>query len=427
MQLLQSPRGTRDILPEQQPVWQFCLDTARKVAEQMGYLPISTPTYEEIALFERSIGEGTDVIDKELFLVRGRKSEEESYALRPEGTAGLVRSYLEHGMRTWPQPVKLYTILNCFRYERPQKGRYREHFQFDFEYFGEKGAFADAWVIYTGWRFYQALGLKNIGLSLNTLGAATERAAYSQKLVAYFTPLKQQLSQDSQDRLAKNPLRILDSKDPIDQEKKQGAPILLESIGEESKRHFQEVQNYLKTWKIPFEINPHLIRGLDYYSHTTFEWVARGREGSQDSLGGGGRYDGLLTILGGQDGGAVGTGIGLDRTVEEIISQGLAENFHLLAPQIVVLSGDHGIHSQAQEVIEELYQQGFWLDTYLGKESLASQMKSAGRSGARFALIIGADEATANQIAVKDLRSGKQELVPRSDLIRHLRVQFAHA
>ena len=209
----QSPRGTRDILPADQAVWRHVCTTADQYARLMGYQPITIPTYEELALFQRSIGSGTDVMDKELFLTRGIRVEEgtESYALRPEGTAGIVRSFIQNGMQTWPQPVKLFSLVNVFRYDRPQKGRYREHVQFDIEYFGDFGPFADAWVIYTTWQFFQSLGLEGLKLHLNTLGTSEERQRFVEALKEYFLPLVDRLSSDSAHRLEGNPLRILDS------------------------------------------------------------------------------------------------------------------------------------------------------------------------------------------------------------------------
>ncbi|MCC2631465.1 MAG: histidine--tRNA ligase [Patescibacteria group bacterium] len=301
MPSFQSPRGTRDILPAEQAVWRHVRTVAEEIAFQMGYKPITTPTYEEIGLFQRAIGEGTDIQDKELFLVRGIQGEagQEPYALRPEATAGIVRSYIEHGMHTWPGPVKLFTFSNNFRYDRPQKGRYREHVQFDIEYFGETGPFADAWIIFTTWRFLTKLGLTGLELRLNSLGSADERVAFVSALQDYYGPLQDQLSEDSKRRLSTNPLRILDSKDPKDHALRENAPRLSDMFGEESSSHFAEVQTLLEEWGIPKDsviLDPFLVRGLDYYSHTAFEWTVASEKGQQASLGGGGRYDSALTV-----------------------------------------------------------------------------------------------------------------------------------
>jgi len=338
---LQSPRGTRDILPDEQPLWQLVRRTAQEVAEQFAFQPITTPTYEDLRVFERAIGGGTDVMDKELFLTRGTRSEEgegTEYALRPEGTAGIVRAFIQHGMHTWPQPVRLFTFVNNFRYDRPQKGRYREHVQFDLEAFGETSPFADAWIIAATWQFLSRLEIKGLILLLNTLGTSEERANYSKALQEYLEPLKEQLSSDSLKRLTLNTLRILDSKDAGDQKVLLEAPRLLDFLSLESKAHFEAVQNYLKYWNIPFKLDSALVRGLDYYSHTAFEWIVEGSAGQQASLGGGGRYDGLVTQLGGPSTvGAVGAGIGLDRVVEELAIQ-QAENLpSSVKPEVFIL------------------------------------------------------------------------------------------
>ena len=421
MSTFQAPRGTRDILPTTQGVWNHITTVANQVAVQMGFLPIRTPIYEDLALFQRSIGEGTDVIDKELFLVRGKHTEVETYALRPEGTAGIVRAYIEHGMHTWSQPVKLYSVLNCFRYERPQKGRYREHWQFDLEFFGEHGAFSDAWIIYTTWLFLQRLGLKGITLKLNSLGTLSERTAFINALRDYLTPLQDKLSEDSKRRLTTNPLRILDSKDSADRTLLEHAPLLADFFSTESSARFESVKEYLEAWQIPYFLDAHLVRGLDYYSHTTFEWVCMGPEGESPALGGGGRYDGLLPQLGGQDSGAVGAGIGLDRIVEELEAQNLTEALALRVPRIYIAAADPIGRIAARQLIATLAAEGIALEADLEKESLGSQIKRAGKIGARFVVIQGQLEVELGTVQVKDLKDGSQQSLKIEELVRFLR------
>lgn len=418
---LQSPRGTRDILPAEQPLWQHIQQVGKEVAEQMGFQPISTPTYEDLALFQRSIGEGTDVMDKELFLVRGVKSEKEEYALRPEGTAGIVRSYIEHGMHTWPQPVKLYSIVNNFRYDRPQKGRYREHVQFDVEFFGDHGSFSDGWIIYFTWRFLKELGLNNLKLKLNSLGTTDERAEYIKALKTFLKPQKAQLSEDSQSRLETNPLRILDSKDAGDQKLVADAPQLQEFFSEASKAHFQEVQQLLQAWEVPFVLAPDIVRGLDYYSHTTFEWVIEGSAGQQNSLGGGGRYDGLMTSLGGPDCGAVGAGLGLDRIMEAMQEQQVETEAEAAKPELFLVAADAAGKTRALTLINELLDIGWAVDSALNKEGMGGQLKSAGKSGALAALILGEQEVADDTVVVKVLETGTQETVKHQELRDYLR------
>jgi histidyl-tRNA synthetase len=417
MPTFQAPRGTRDILPENQVVWRHITTVANQVAEQMGFQRITTPIYEDLALFERSIGEGTDVMDKELFLVRGKHAEGEAYALRPEGTAGIVRAYVEHGMHTWSQPVKLYSLLNCFRYERPQKGRYREHWQFDIEMFGERGAFADAWVIYATWLFLQRLGLMGISLKLNSLGTLSERQAYLSALQTYLAPLQDQLSEDSKRRLSSNPLRILDSKDEGDKRLLEHAPLLADFFSTETSSRFEEVKSYLESWHIPYFLDGSLVRGLDYYSHTTFEWVCTAAEGTQNALGGGGRYDGLLSQLGGPDTGAIGAGIGLDRIAEELAAQNLTEALTLHIPRVYVAAADEAGKSYARSLIAILAEEGIAIDANLEKDSLGSQIKSAGKTGARWVAIVGKNEADSSTVQLKDLETSTQVQVTVEEML----------
>ncbi|MEI6477931.1 MAG: histidine--tRNA ligase [bacterium] len=419
MASFQSPRGTRDILPIDQAVWRHVRETAERVAYSMGYQPITLPTYEELGLFQRAIGEGTDVQDKEMFLVSGKQADagDARYALRPEGTAGMVRSFIENGMHTWPQPVRLFSIVNLFRYERPQKGRYREHVQFDFEYFGDKSPFADAWVIYTGWRFLRELGLEGLELRINNLGTSVEREAYLREFVAFCQPFKERLSEDSRRRLEINPLRILDSKDPEDKRLCLEAPQLTDFLTQESHAHADTVMSYLAEWGIPTFNDSFLIRGLDYYSQTAFEWTVKTSTGQQDSLGGGGRYDGLVIQLGGSDVGAIGTGIGLDRVVEEVIRQQKDVGIIAFTPTVyVVAADDQGADYARAAIVPRLLDSGIALECNLAKTGVSAQMKSANRSGALFAIIVGTTEADAQTVELKDLSSGSQETVSLEDL-----------
>ena len=408
MSTLQSPRGTRDILPEQQHLWHHVKTVAERVATQLGFQPISTPTYEYRTLFERSIGEGTDIMDKELFLVRGRNAEgSEEYALRPEGTAGIVRAFIEHGMQQLPQPVKLYSFVNNFRYDRPQKGRYREHVQLDLELFGETGPFSDAWIILATCLFLKELGLEGVMLHINSLGTTDERKAYEAALVEALTPKISELSCDSQKRLSTNPLRILDSKDAKDQALLDEAPKLEDFFGPESKQHFYEVEHFLMNWKIPFIINPRLVRGLDYYCHTAFEVTTEGAGGQQSSLGGGGRYDGLVTQLGGPSTGAVGVALGLDRVIEEMERQEISVQKPTLNTCAVIATDPESKKIAANLVLKLLYQ-GKNVIANFDRESMSSQMKAASKQGAVEAYIIGEQERSAHIVTIKDLTTGEQ-------------------
>lgn len=421
MSSLQAPRGTRDILPQDQPLWQEALRVAKETAQLFGFKPITVPTYEELGLFQRSIGQGTDVIDKELFLVRGvRTSEEETkYALRPEGTAGIVRAFIEHGMHTWPQPVKLYSIVNNFRYDRPQKGRYREHLQFDVEYFGESTPFADAWIIFTTWFFLQKVGLSTMVVQLNSLGTSQERAQFIQALRDYLQPHREELSEDSKQRLEVNPLRILDSKSETDQQLLANAPQIQDYYGEETRFRFQQVQEYLNEWGIGFVINNRLVRGLDYYSHTAFEYTSTNPEVHHE-FGGGGRYDDLVTQLGGPAIGAVGAGIGLDRVVEAM-EAAREDKGSLPTTDAFVVAASEENKTEASQVIQSLVQAGISTDAALHKTDLTAQLKVAARTGARFAVLVGLQELDPLEVQIKNMQTGEQEKIQRDQLTTFFR------
>ena len=413
MSAFQSPRGTRDILPAEQRLWEEVLATARQVAAQMGYQPFSTPMYEEVGVFQRSLGKGTDIMDKELFLISSRHGEEATYALRPEGTAGIVRAFIQHGMQTWPQPVRLTTVTQLFRYERPQHGRYREHVQVNFDTYGDQSAFADAWVILTMWRTLQALGLSTVKLLINSLGTQEERADYCKLLVSSLTPHHEKLSEDSKRRLELNPLRILDSKDENDQALLREIPHLIDSLTPESRTRFDTVTSYLTAWGIPFELEPRLVRGLDYYCHTAFEWVAT--QGSLSlSLGGGGRYDGLLPELGGPDIGAIGMGMGVDRVVQ--ILQELRGETATLQPEVWIVAQEQKAQQYAAGLIQELLERNLRVQADFGRPSFGAQLKAAGRSGAKVALLLGLDEVNAATVTIKDLTSGEQRTIGRAEV-----------
>lgn len=412
MATFQSPRGTRDILPEDQPSWTHVKRVAEEVAMQMGFSPITVPTYEELSLFQRAIGEGTDIQDKELFIVRGRQSnsDEERYALRPEGTAGIVRAFIQHGMQTRTQPVKLFSTIQNFRYDRPQKGRYREHTQFDLEYFGDVSPFADAWIIYTSWRILERLELHTVQLDVNSLGTEEERIHYCKKLSLYLEANAEALSEDSRRRIHTNPLRVLDSKDRNDQGVREHAPTLADSLSESSATHFKEVLSYLTTWNIPFTINPFLVRGLDYYSHTAFEWTVNSDSGQQSSLGGGGRYDGLMKKLDGPHVGAVGVALGLDRVVELLATQNVPVP-KSKKPDLYLIAADEKGTVFCTEIIPKIWQYcpKLHLECDLGKVNVGNQLKRAVKIESHYVLVIGTQEQESGNFTLKNLRDSTTE------------------
>lgn len=373
---LQAPRGTRDILPELQPRWRFLEEAAADVADQLGFSRIDTPTFEDKSLFVRAVGEGTDVVDKELFLTHGIASSpsDAQYALRPEGTAGIVRAFIEHGMHKQPQPVKLWTLTRNFRYDRPQKGRYREHVQWDIEYFGDASPFADAWILLAMHTFYKRIGITDATLVINTLGTPEERLAYREALIAHLAG--KVLSEESRRRLNINPLRILDSKDPVDHAALSGVPTLRDHLGETSLNHYRQVLDYLTDWGIPYTEDTRLVRGLDYYRHTCFEWVPSAATGQQSSIGGGGRYDGLIEHLGGQPSYAVGAGIGLDRVLDFFSTPAKSGSKRVG----LVAEDDAGAKWCRSELLRRI-EAGEWVHADLERGSVGSQLKSAASHG----------------------------------------------
>jgi len=402
-------RGTRDILPEEIAYWQHVEAIAREQMAQAAYREIRTPIFEQTALFERGIGEATDVVGKEMytFLDRG----ERSVTLRPEGTAGVVRAFIEHGLHT--QGVqRLWYIGPMFRYERPGAGRQRQFHQLGVEVLGSASARADAEVIALATGLLNTLGLTELRLDLNSLGTADDRARYRQALVDYLTPYYAELDPDSQDRLTRNPLRILDSKDKRTQTIVQSAPNLLDYLCSDSQAQFAQVQELLTDLGIPYQVNPRLVRGLDYYTHTAFE-IQSAELAGQETVCGGGRYDGLVAELGGPATPAVGWAIGLERLII------LLQHRQTLAPadlDFYLVSRGSAAEAQAIVLAQSLRQLGFRVEMDLSGSAFGKQLKRADRSGAVGCLILGDAEAETHTVQLKWLVSGEQQTLAQADL-----------
>ncbi|ACT50960.1 histidine--tRNA ligase [Methylovorus glucosotrophus] len=412
----QSIKGFYDILPEQTALWQKLEDTARQVLGQYGYRNIRMPIVEPTDLFIRSVGEHTDIVEKEMYswvdALNGDK-----LTLRPEGTAGCVRAVVEHSL-TYNGPQRLWYMGPMFRHENVQKGRQRQFHQIGVEAFGYAQPEVDAEQIMLLARLWRALGLTDVELQLNTIGDAAERAEYRQVLIAYFEQHADLLDEDAKRRLHTNPLRILDSKNPRMQAMIEGAPRLLDTLGGESRAHFDAVCALLNAANIPFVLNTRLVRGLDYYNRTVFEWVTT-RLGSQGTIAGGGRYDTLVERLGGDATPACGFGIGLERVFLLMQEYGI-EAAQGLDGYLVNL-GEQA-ERLAPQVAEQLRDAGISVALHTGGGSFKSQMKKADRSGARFALILGDDEAQAGQITLKPmLGGGEQQRLDLLQAIQHLK------
>ena len=410
---LQAVRGMNDVLPDEAPLWERFEDTARSVFAQYGYRNIRVPIVESTALFVRGIGEFTDVVEREMYTFED-KLNGESLTLRPEATAGIVRATIQHNL-TYERPQRVWTTGPMFRHERPQKGRYRQFHQVDAEALGFEGPDADAEQIVMLARLWKALELPGIALQINSIGNAHERLAHRGKLIAHFERHADVLDGDAKRRLHANPLRILDSKNPAMQAMIEEAPKLIDFIEDKSLAHFDGLQRLLADAGLAYEVNPRLVRGLDYYNRTVFEWVATSAElGAQGTVAGGGRYDSLFELVGGRANFACGFAIGVERMILLLRAAGATAAPAPLA--YVVHSGD-AAGLLARRVAETLRDRGHAVVVNAGGGSFKSQMKKADASGAQVALIVGDDEAATGTVAIKPLRSaGDQIAVPAADV-----------
>ncbi|ADJ27723.1 histidine--tRNA ligase [Nitrosococcus watsonii] len=421
MKKIQAIRGMNDLLPDQTPHWQRVEDVLSRVLASYGYQEIRLPLLESTELFRRSIGEVTDIVEKEMYTFIDRNGD--SLTLRPEGTAGCVRSILQHGLLTQGS-LRLWYYGPMFRHERPQKGRYRQFYQIGVEVLGTEGPDVDAELILMTARFWRQLGLQDLHLQINSLGSPAARIAYRERLVDFFTAHEDVLDEDSRRRLHSNPLRILDSKNPALHEIIARAPRLLDYLDDDSCAHFEALQHTLDSAGIAYKINPRLVRGLDYYTRTVFEWVSD-QLGSQGTVCAGGRYDGLVEQLGGQSIPAVGFALGLERLVALLGEQGrlqapLPADLYLVAVGSQAEQESLLFAEQLREAIPAAR-----LQVNHGGGSFKSQLKRADRSGARWALILGEDEILQGTVSVKDLRQRKpQELVPQDKLSAYIKQQL---
>jgi histidyl-tRNA synthetase len=403
---LTAPRGTRDLLPEDAPAWDRVEAVARDLSRRYAFDRIEIPLFERVELFARGLGESSDAVEKEMFRVSGAAGSEEEraeWALRPEPTAGIIRAFIEHGMHVRPGPLRVTMIGPMFRYDRPQAGRYRQFSQWDVEVIGDPGPAVDAELIELAHRFYAELGLADAVAHVNSIGDARCRPAYRQALVEYFGEHFDRLTEDSRRRLELNPLRVLDDKQ-LAPDLADGAPRSADHLCDECRAHFRAVLDLLDALNLRYVVDHRLVRGLDYYTRTTFEFVIAGREGQQQALGGGGRYDGLAELLGGRSTPGIGFGIGLDRTVLAMEEQGIAlpEAGSLVA---VVGTGDD--HADRLKVAVRLRDGGLRVRPDGSSRKLGKQLEAAAKAGAAWAVIVG-DELGDDRVGLKDLGSGDQ-------------------
>ena len=412
--LLQTLRGMRDILPDEQPYWERVRKALSTASSEYGFQRIDLPTVEFAHLYLRTIGEGTDILDKEIYLFNTRGGDR--VALRPEMTAGLCRAYIEHGMGVLPKPIKLFTMGPVFRYDRPQEGRYREHWQANFDMFGENDPILDAQTIQLAYRVVGQLGLKNIEFQVNSIGTPESRRDYEKALVRYLEAQKTKLCQNCRERLVSNPMRILDCKEDKCIQLTAHAPQSIDYLDQESRDHFKHLLEYLDELELPYSINARLVRGLDYYTNTVFEIRSTDKDGKNYSLGGGGRYNRLIEMLGGEPTPAIGFGLGLDRIVLEM-KRTQVKPHQEPRPRVFLAQLGDMAKKKSLRLFSALEKNGILIAESFGRGSLKSQLRVANRLGVEVTIIVGQKEALDGTAIVKDMISGTQETVTQERLV----------
>ena len=409
-----APRGTRDVLPPESALRQRVIDVARDAFERYGYSRVVTPTFEETEVFVRGVGTSTDVVRKEMYTFSDQSGR--SLSLRPEGTAPVVRAFVQHGMHKLPPPVKLWYLAPMFRYEAPQAGRYREHWQVGAEAIGSDDPLLDAEVIALLSGIYRRLGVPGVSLRLGSMGDPESRGPYRAKLVEYLERHLPALDEDARERMRVNPLRLFDTKDPRVAEVMADAPKLIDNLSPAAQEHRERVGDALGRLGIPFEEDPTLVRGFDYYTMTVFEFTSD-HLGAQSAVGGGGRYDGLVEGLGGPPTPGIGFGAGIERIVLALESQGPAE---APGPDVYLAVPDADLRLELLPVLESLRAAGLRCESNLGGRSMKSMMRHAASLGARRVVIVGAREHEEGIATVRDMESGEQRTVPLADLVADL-------
>ena len=397
-------KGTKDVLPNDVHKNQYIEATALDIASKFGYKEIRTPVFEHTELFQRGVGDTTDVVQKEMYTFDDKGGR--SITLRPEGTAGAVRSYLENGLCNEALPQKVCYLISCYRYEKPQAGRLREFHQFGVECFGSASPLADAEIIALAKSLFDTLGVKDLNLEINSIGCPTCRAEYHKALKKYFSSRKDELCDTCKSRLDRNPMRILDCKSPICHEIAEGAPVVIDYLCDECKEHFENVQKYLKAQNIEYTINPQIVRGLDYYTKTVFEFVSNSI-GAQGTVCGGGRYDGLVEELGGQHTPSLGFAMGIERLMLLMEAQG-CEFPEAEKPDLFIVALGEKATLKAVEIAKDMREEGFSALLDLNQRSVRAQMKYADKLGAKFNVVIGDNEVEAKTAKLKNMQTGEE-------------------
>jgi histidyl-tRNA synthetase len=410
--LYQAPRGTSDILPEEQAYWRHVEEKAILVCQLHGYQRIDTPVFEDTHLFLRGVGEETEIVTKQMYTFEDKGGSQ--LTLRPEGTAPVCRAYLEHGMHNLPPPVKLYYIAPIFRYERPQAGRYRQHHQFGCETIGDDDPALDAEVIDMAWQFFLSLNIKHILLKLNSIGCKRCRPKYLNALVAYYSRYENELCQDCKIRLKVNPLRLLDCKKTTCQKIADSTPRSIDYLCSECSAHFERLNNYLKILDINVILDHHLVRGLDYYTKTVFE-IQPEAEGGQSALGGGGRYDNLIEELGGKPTPAIGFATGIERIIRNIKEQCIAIP-SLARPEVYLAYTGDEVKEKVVQLASALRKSGIALVEAVATKSLKAQLRQANNIGVKYTVIVGDEELKKDAVILRNMVKAEQKIVSLSEL-----------
>lgn len=397
-------KGTKDVLPGEIYKTQYIESTALDVAERFGFKEIRTPVFEHTELFQRGVGDTTDVVQKEMYTFDDKGGR--SITLRPEGTAGAARSFLENGLCNETLPQKVCYLTSCYRYEKPQAGRLREFHQFGVECFGAQSPLADAEIISLANTFFKELGVKDLTLEINSIGCPTCRAEYHKALKTYFEGRKDELCDTCKDRLERNPMRILDCKSPVCSEIAKDAPVVLDYLCDECREHFEKVKSYLNAQNIAFKVNPRIVRGLDYYTKTVFEFISESI-GAQGTVCGGGRYDGLIEELGGQKTPSLGFGLGIERLMLLMEAQG-CEFPKESMPDLFMAALGEKAQLKAVEIANDMREEGFTCLYDVNGRGLRAQMKYANKLGAKYTIVLGDDEVESGIAKLKNMESGEE-------------------
>jgi histidyl-tRNA synthetase len=414
--LYRAPRGTADILPEEQNYWRYIEQKVAEIARLYGYQRIDAPVFEDTRLFTRSVGENTDIVRKEMYTFTDRGGNQ--LTLRPEGTAPVCRVYLEHGLHNLPQPVKLYYIASIFRYERPQAGRYRQHYQFGFEAIGDGDPTLDGEVIDTAWQFLSSVNLQQLSLQINSIGCKKCRPNYVATLKDYYANHARDLCPECKTRLKRNPLRLLDCKNEACRQIANSAPKSADYLCPECAEHFNRLKGCLKILGLPYVVNHHLVRGLDYYTRTVFEIQPEGG-GTQSTITGGGRYDDLIEELGGRPAPAIGFAAGIERIILNLKKQNVTIP-PLPKPELFIAYWGDEAKSNAIKLASTLRRAGIGVIEAMGDKSLKAQLRQANNLGARYTIIIGEQEVKTGTAILRDMTSAEQETIPVNELTRRV-------